>query len=493
MLCYRNSMLRKKIGDFYLVKQLGSGQISQVYLGISPRTREKRAYKILGKNASFGAISYGRFIREVGVIRELAHPGIIKVLEHGILDRGYFYAMEFMRGGNLAMRLDRGKMPVDTAIRLFSPICDAIAYAHEQGIAHGDLKPSNILLNADGEPVISGFTIDGTPDPERLPRVRPGKILGTIAYLAPEQRFGSKNTNRRADVFALGAILYQMMMGFPALGNFPMPTEAKPDFPRYLQAILEKCLASNPNERFENAGQLQYQLGKWLDQRAQAPAAFLGLAHAENRLMLQEKTDRIESWFRVLRSGTSRERLAIVREMTETLTPAEAKTIMKLYADEEELVRAGLIRVLGELRIAAATPLILNDLNSSVYAECAIEALGKIGSCEAYDSIREFVANHPERAVIALVPMAKTGKQRAIKTLEQYLSHESATLRQTAVCALATIESAESLVILKEHLCVEYDEKVRSALIQAVHSLQRALHPALKMGMLAAGARSSVA
>jgi hypothetical protein len=484
-----DAMLRKKIGDFYLMKRIGSGGISDVYLGINPRSRKKRAFKILGKRPAVGSFAYGHFMREMGVIREMSHPGIIKVIDNGILGDCYYYSMEFMPGGNLAQRLARGKMPIDSAIKLFAPICDAMAYAHERGISHRDLKPSNILLNIKGEPVISDFGIARTPDLERTVITRPGEILGGIAYLAPEQRFNTKSANRQADVFALGAILYQMLMGFPPLGNFPWPMAVQHGFPEHLQAILEKCLASDPDMRFEHAGSLLVQLERWPEypiaksSRIDGSSSQRQIVPRDEHVAPTARADRIEAWFQILRAGTARERLAIVKEMVETLTSAEAKAIVKLYAEEEGRVRWGLIRVLGELRIEAATMLILGDMNSPFYVERAIEALGKIGSREAFNPICSFVANHPDRALIALLPMARTGKKRAIKTLEQYLSHETAALRQAAVCALATIECAESLVLLREHLCVEPDETVRAALIQSVHTLQRVLHPAMKTGV----------
>ncbi len=478
-------MVRKKIGGFYLVEQIGSGGMSEVYLGINPRSREKRAFKILGKRASLWSSAYGRFIREVDIIRDLAHPGIIKVFDNGVLEDCYYYAMEYMPGGNLARRMDRGKMLMQEAIGFFTPICEAMAYTHDRGVIHRDLKPANILLNPEGHPVISDFGIAKVLDLERTSLTRSGEILGTIAYLAPEQRFSSKNVNRRADVYALGSIFYEMLMGFPPLGKFPWPTEVQPGFPRSLQAILEKCLAIDPDDRFEHAGMLlaefekcpEYPSGRNMEVQFDSPAK---IADAwEDEIVPPVNTDRIESWFRVLRAGTTRERLAVVREMVEKLTPAEAKTIVKLYAEEGDRVRWGLIRVLGELRIEAATPLILSDLNSPFHTECAIEALGKIGSTEAYNPIKEFVAEHPESAMIALIPMARTGKQRAIKALQHYLRHDMTVMRLTAVRALSSIESVEALQVLKECLCLESDEKVRSTLFQAVHTLQGVLLPSL--------------
>ena len=124
-----------------------------------------------------------------------------------------------------------------------------MAYAHESGVTHRDLKPSNILFNTKGEPVVSDFGIAKVLNFEKMSLLPAGELMGTIAYLAPEQRFSSKKVNRRADVYALGAILYEMLMGFPPLGNFPKPAEVNPDFPESLQSVLMKCLAPNPGRK----------------------------------------------------------------------------------------------------------------------------------------------------------------------------------------------------------------------------------------------------
>jgi hypothetical protein len=494
------SMLRRKIGNFYLVEQIGSGGMSEVYLGLNPRVREKRAFKILGKRASMWSSAYGRFIREVDIIRDLTHPGIIRVIDNGVLDDCYFYSMEYMPGGNLVRRMERGKMALAAVLQLFVPICEAMAYAHDRSVVHRDLKPANILLNAAGEPIISDFGIAKMLDLERTSLTRSGEILGTIAYLAPEQRFSTKTVNRRADVFALGAILYEMLMGFPPLGNFPWPSDILPEFPEALQGVLKKCLAIDPENRFEHAGALLMQLGKLSGTavtRTEETCETMPSRYVvpiEDTIIIPPKSDRIESWFRVLRTGTTRERLGVVREMVGQITSAEAKSLIKLYAGEGDRVRWGLIRVLGELKLGSATQLILSDLNSSFHAECAIEALGKIGSDEAYDPIREFVVEHPESALIGLIPMAKTGKQRAIQTLQQYLGHEMAVLRQAAVRALACVESEESLRVLREHLCVEPDDKVRALVVQTIHAMQRTVSPSLPAIQEAAGGgRSTLA
>jgi hypothetical protein len=476
-------MLRKKIDGFYLVEKLGDGGMSEVFLGINPRIREKRAFKILGKSATKSASGYARFLREVDIMRGLSHPGIIRVLDSGTMEDLYYYSMEYMPGGNLSRHMQGRKIPVDEALNLFMPVCRAMAYAHDQSVIHRDLKPSNILLNTNGDPVVSDFGIAKVLNYAQTPLTHSGDILGTVAYLAPEQRFNSKEVRRRADVYALGAIFYEMFMGFPPLGKFPWPWEVTASFPESLHPILENCLAIEPESRFEHAGHLRDELEKCIGsptgEKRIAPEKrrsreFSALEESE---LPAAKTDRIETWFRILRNGTTRERLAAIREMVKEITPAEAKTLLKLYPEEGDRVRWGLIRVLGELKIEGASSLILGDLDSPFHTECVIEALGKIGSEKAFDTIYDYVLNHPDCAMIAMLPLARTGGARSIPYLKRYLDHEMAVLRQAAVRALGAVAAKESLQLLKERLPVEQDDKVRAFLLQSIHSLQAHLLP----------------
>jgi len=477
-------MLRKKIGDFYLVELLGSGGMADVYLALNPRTREKRAIKILAKRATASSAGYARFLREVEIIQSLRHPRIVKILDSGRLEECFYYAMDYMPGGNLSRRLGGRRVRLDEAISLMLPICDAMAYAHERGVIHRDLKPANILLDVRGIPMLSDFGIAKVLDQGKTTLTRSNEILGTIAYLAPEQRFSTKKVDRRADVYALGAILYEMLMSFPPLGNFPWPAETQPDFPPAIEVILRKSLALNPQDRYMHAGLLLSDLDQY--QRTQDNRSSSSTQSDAEPVLLEtihichSGFDRIEGWLNTLRAGTTRERLAVVREMVEKMDPHEASAVLKLYEGEEDRVRWGLIRVLGELQIAAATPMLINELKSPFHRDCAVEALGRIGSNEAFNPILEYVTENPHSAVIALLPLARTGKQRAIRHLRDYLAHELAVVRQSAVRALSTIRSMETLQMLKDQLPSESDERVRTTIAQAIRSLEASLRQAVE-------------
>ncbi len=479
-------MLRKKIGSFYLVEKIGSGRMSDVYLAIDPRSRQKRAYKILKKRVMNFPTDYTCFLRDIEIIGGLAHPGIIKIFDNGILEDCYFYSMEYIPGRNLSQHLSREKINLITAVKLFLRICNAMAHAHDKGVLHKGLKPSNILLRSPEDPVISDFGIAKSIAVEKSALTQPGAILGPIAYLAPEQRYDSKIINQRSDIYALGAILYEMLMGFPPLGEFPWPQNILPDFPSSLQPILEKCLATQPENRFANAGTLERQLEKCKEikgicRETETSQTGCTISSGESVNPWCNKTDRIESWFRVMRTGTTRERLATVRNMVDTIEASEIKAILKLYSGENDRVRWGLIRVLGDLKIPSATPLILNDLKNPFHAECAIEALGKIGAYEAFGEILKYIESHPESAPLALTPLAQTGKERAIPYICRHLNNDVSTVRQASVRALASIKSEKALKALKEHTSVERNEKVRGSLLEAVYTMESTLLPRLNI------------
>ena len=466
------AMLRRKIGQFYLVQHLGSGGMSEVYLALNPKTRERRAVKILARRATASPAAYARFLREVEIVGGLSHPRIVRVLDSGTLEDCYFYFMEYMPGGNLSKKISRGRIAFGESLSLFSGICDGMAYAHQRGVVHRDLKPANILVDAAGLPAVADFGIAKSLAEEGTALTKSNEIMGTIAYLAPEQRCSTKRVDRRADVYSLGALFYEMLMGFPPLGNFPWPNEARAGLPARLQTLLEKCLAFEPQSRFNDAGSLLSEVRRLEGDAGERPDAIPKSRNAEEDWA--PPSDRVEGWLELLRSGTTRERLGVVREMVEQMQPGEANAILKLYTGEEDKVRWGLIRVFGELKIVSAIRMIIGELRSPYHRECAVEALGRIGAEEAFGPILDFIARNPDAAIMALGPLASTGGARAVPHLRPYLSHPLAVMRQAAAKALSATPSVDVLDLLRNRLARERDDKVRATLAQAVYGLESA-------------------
>jgi WD40 repeat protein len=251
-------------------------------MGVVYKARDLRlgrvvALKMILDGARAGPADRELFIREARAVASLAHPGIVGVFEVGQHDGLPFMALEFVPGGTLAQRFGGNPQPPRNAARMLTAIAEAVDAAHRAGIVHRDLKPANILLGEDGRPKIGDFGLARTADARGA--TRPGEARGTLAYMSPEQAEGARRIGPPADVYALGAILYELLTGRPPLvgesevhtvwmliSQDPIPPrQLQPKVPRDLETICLKCLAKKPVRRYQTAGALAADLRRFLN------------------------------------------------------------------------------------------------------------------------------------------------------------------------------------------------------------------------------------
>ncbi len=253
--------------DFVLQRQLGAGGVGKVYQALHRPTAEVVAVKYLKKSYVRHPHVVARFRHEARLVAALDHPSIVVVRGLGRTPNGgYFLAMDLMPGGDLAERVAHGPASTDDIVRWMRQVAGAIAYAHERGVIHCDLKPSNILLDESGNARVSDFGMAVSP---ALDLVRPRAVAGTPAFMAPEQIdpvWGPLTP--RTDVFGLGAVLFALLTGqAPHRGRraadvlasavsgqpVPRPSSLRPEASPELDAICVCCLAKNPAERYASA------------------------------------------------------------------------------------------------------------------------------------------------------------------------------------------------------------------------------------------------
>jgi hypothetical protein len=230
-----------------------------------------------------GPTTRRRFEREIELAASLRHPNIVTILDSGLSQGRYFFAMEYIDGLRLDRHLAQHRPPLNEALRLFEKVCDAINFAHQRGVIHRDLKPPNILVDAGGEPHILDFglakPVHGLAGSESTVQVlsTSGQLLGTVAYMSPEQASGSQDVDVRTDVYSLGVIFYEALLGQPPyLVEGPLGeiltriAHAEPIHPRSLAGrpglgyrvkdelatILLKALEKEPQRRYQTAGDL---------------------------------------------------------------------------------------------------------------------------------------------------------------------------------------------------------------------------------------------
>jgi len=269
------------IPGYEILGVLGRGGMGVVYQARQVRANRVVAVKMLPPGAQAGDTERTRFRAEVEAVARLQHPGIVQVFEIGEVEGRPFFSMEYCPGGSLAGKLAGTPLPAGEAARLTAALARGVAAAHAAGIVHRDLKPANVLFAADAAPKIADFGLAKRIDDESG-HTRTGSILGTPSYMAPEQALGeSKRVGPAADVYALGAILYECLTGRPPFkgasvletleqvrSQEPVPVrQLQPAVSRDLETIALKCLRKQPDRRYASAADLADDLERFLDGR----------------------------------------------------------------------------------------------------------------------------------------------------------------------------------------------------------------------------------
>lgn len=252
----------EKIGRYEIKSELGRGGMATVYKAYDPRFEREVAVKVLPHEMLHDPQFRVRFEREAKTVALLEHPAIVPVYDVGEEDGQPYFVMRYMNGGDLAGRIRQGPLSVGETAHLMEKIAPALDEAHEKGIIHRDLKPANILFDRGGEPYISDFGIAKLTQASGA-TVTGGAIIGTPAYMSPEQGQG-ESVDGRSDIYALGVIAYEMLTGRqPYLADTPMALVVKhitepvphildlnPNLPLGLEKIIETAMAKNREERF---------------------------------------------------------------------------------------------------------------------------------------------------------------------------------------------------------------------------------------------------
>ncbi len=256
----------KSLGQYQIIEPIGSGGTAQIYRAYQASVKRDVVVKVLSPSFRDEPGFVERFAQEVDVIAHLQHPHIIQVYDFGEQDGDVYIVMAYMRGGTLADRIEKsqGGLPDEETLRLFSLIAKGLDYAHAKGIVHRDLKPNNILMDEDGNPYLADFGL--AKFTEGRIELTNTMMTGTAAYMAPEIAREGKST-KRADIYALGIILFEMLTGeLPYQGttpykilsahiNQPVPRlhEFRPDLPEAVQEVINTAIAKDPVNRYPTA------------------------------------------------------------------------------------------------------------------------------------------------------------------------------------------------------------------------------------------------
>jgi TolB-like protein/predicted Ser/Thr protein kinase len=265
-------------GDYELLEQIGRGGQGVVFRARQKSLNRIVALKVIGLGHWATEAHLKRFRLEAEAAARLEHPGIVPIHEVGERDASCYFSMKFVEGGQLDEVAEREPMPPRRAVELILKVARTVHYAHEHGILHRDIKPGNILLDADGEPHLTDFGLARLVETESSV-TQTLDVLGTPSYMAPEQAVGNNAAvSNTTDVYGLGAVLYQLLTGHPPFAGGttyetiklledtePRPPRLwNPKIDRDLSTICLKCLEKDPKRRYSSALALAEDLERWL-------------------------------------------------------------------------------------------------------------------------------------------------------------------------------------------------------------------------------------
>ncbi len=268
--------LAEALGERYAVeREIGRGGMATIYLARDTRDGQQVAIKVMHRDL-VNALGKERFRREMGIAATLVHPRIVPLRDSGDAAGVLYYVMPYVEGESLFQLLGRQRrLPLDVAIRITQDVADALGYAHARGVLHRDVKPENILVAAE-HALIADFGLAraiGAADYQKLTET--GVIVGTVFYMSPEQLLEERNLDQRADIYSLGAIMFEMLVGVPphdgptlhdvikriVRGPVPSVRRQRNDVPLGIDQAISRAMAKTPADRFPSMQEFAAALG----------------------------------------------------------------------------------------------------------------------------------------------------------------------------------------------------------------------------------------
>jgi serine/threonine-protein kinase len=241
-----------QLGDYQIVDKIAEGGMATVYKGLQKSLNRPVAVKIMSRDLMDDPELVKRFDREAVIMARLRHPNIIRVIDKGITAaNNAYFVMDYVDGADLASLMQDGRLSIARKLDIVLQICRALSYAHKNGVIHRDIKPANILIDNNGNAIVSDFGTAQLKQPEAFDAglTRVGTVMGTLAYMSPEQRVDSSNVTTASDIFSLGVVLYELFVGATPVGRFKSPRDLVPGLPVALDELILRCLEPDPAQR----------------------------------------------------------------------------------------------------------------------------------------------------------------------------------------------------------------------------------------------------
>jgi len=440
-----------KSSKFRIIREVGRGGMATVFLAKHFELNKFVAVKILNKETIADDEYVKRFFREARITASLDHPNIVKIIESDFSDGQFYIITEFIDGGDLSSIINSTPLSLRKKLSILTNIVSAIDYAHEKGIVHRDIKPSNILLSKEYKPKLCDFGIATALWGQESRLTQTNQLMGTMDYIAPEQKENSKNVDFRADIYSIGVVLYKIITGRKPIGAFKRPIEINNSISNDLDSIIIKCLQPLPSDRFKNTNNLYMELKNVL---RDMDSKTKGIGFSKNTLIVEEKTiidkDDFDRIIEKLKNGTLSEKLNSKPRFLQIISDKHKGKLLELLENSEGMLKELVIEAIGKLKITESCELLIELLNDSYYNKFVAKALGEINCKGAEKSLLNILLSNKEDSYIALKPLGQLNSKKSIKPMQKYLKSDIEWIREIAIESLGMIDD-ESVIDYIEH------------------------------------------
>ena len=294
-----------ELPGYELMRILGRGGMGEVWLARQQSLQRTVAVKLLPPRLAKDREFVTRFDKEATALAALSHPNIIQIIDRGVAGEHYYFVMEYVEGRSLRELMGTSRLPPQQGLRLLLQVARAIESAHDKGIIHRDLKPENILVDGRGHVKVADFGLAGIRQPDsRLNLTATSVAMGTLNYMAPEQRRDAKNVDGRADLFSFGVMLYEVLTGELPVGRFRLPSQRVSEVDPRLDGVVERLLENDPEARYASAKEVCTELDALVGSSSgpALPSGAQGLTGPEARASVVKK---LRTGWRSVRAGLS--------------------------------------------------------------------------------------------------------------------------------------------------------------------------------------------
>jgi serine/threonine-protein kinase len=246
-----------KFGEYLLTGKIGKGGVAEIYKGRQESLNRDVAIKILLPKLSCDPDIVRRFERESLVIAKLNHPNIVHVIDRGAVGGRCYFVMEYIDGASMREVINSESIPLKRKLEMVVEVCKALDYAHKNGVIHRDIKPANILIDRQGNARVADFGIAQIVSAPEGEMTALDIVMGTLSYMSPEQKVSSTNVDQTTDIYAVGIILYEILVRKKPVGYFKTPSEIDPRINPKFDEIVLKCMAQESKDRYQTAVQLK--------------------------------------------------------------------------------------------------------------------------------------------------------------------------------------------------------------------------------------------